>query len=171
MAPGSQRKRLLDGRKQFSVMLDYEFGVGTSRALPKSGLRFVYSRRSDRMKQVFHEEQLLATIRPNGAIAPTFYGATVLIQSKAYGQNSVVVDEDAVEFVKEGRSVFCKFVERVGRHVLTGGEVVVLDPSGKVIAVGSARMHGDYMRQFKHGVAVKTRDSAGVRGPLAPQRL
>jgi len=151
--------RLLDGRKQFSVMLDYEFGIGTSRALPKSDLEFVYSKRSDRLKQVIHGGKLFATIRPNGVIAPTYYGATVLIKSKAYAQNSVVVDQAAVEFVSEGRSVFCKFVKSVGRHVLPSGEVAVLDPKGRVIAVGSARLHGDYMRQFRHGVAVKTRGS------------
>lgn len=157
--------RLLDGRKQFSTMLDYEFGVGTSRALPKSDLEFVYSKRSDRLKQVIHDGKLFATIRPNGVIAPTYYGATVLIKSKAYAQNSVVVDQAAVEFVSEGRSVFCKFVKSVGRNVLPSGEVAVLDPKGRVIAVGSAKVHGDFMRQFKHGVAVKTRDSAkGARG-------
>jgi conserved protein with predicted RNA binding PUA domain len=152
--------RLLDGRKQFSIMLDYEFGVGTSRALPKSDLEFVYSKRSDRLKQVVHDGKLFATIRPSGVIAPTYYGATVLIKSRAYAQNSVVVDQAAVEFVSEGRSVFCKFVKGVGKHVLPSGEVAVLDPKGRVIAVGSARLHGDYMRQFKHGVAVKTRGSA-----------
>ena len=157
--------RLLDGRKQFSVMLDYEFGVGTSRALPKTGLRFVYSKKSDRLKQVFHGDKLFATIRPNGTISPTYFGATVLIESKAYAQNSVVVEQAAVEFVSEGRSVFCKFVARVGKHVLPSGEVAVLDPAGKVIAVGSAKVHGDFMRQFKHGVAVKTRDGAkGAQG-------
>jgi conserved protein with predicted RNA binding PUA domain len=161
----SAAMRLLDGRKQFSVMLDYEFGVGTSRALPKTDLRFVYSKKSDRLKQVFHGGRLLATIRPNGTISPTYYGATVLIKSKAYAQNSVVVEEEAVEFVSEGRSVFCKFVARVGKHVLPSGEVAVLDPAGRVIAVGSARVHGDFMREFKHGVAVKTRGSAkGARG-------
>jgi predicted RNA-binding protein (TIGR00451 family) len=151
--------RLLDGRKQFSIMLDYEFGPGTSRALPKTGLAFVYSKRSDRLKQVVHDDRLLATIRPNGVICPTYYGATVLIKSKAYAKNSVTVDQAAVEFVSEGKSVFCKFVRSVGTHVLPGGEVAVLDPAGKVIAVGSARVHGDFMRQFKHGVAVKTRSS------------
>jgi len=155
--------RLLEGRKQFSTMLDYEFGVGTSRALPKTGLRFVYSKKSDRLKQVFHGDKLFATIRPNGTISPTYYGATLLIKSKAYAQNSVVVEQDAVEFVSEGRSVFCKFVAHVGKHVLPSGEVAVLDPAGRVIAVGSAKVHGDFMRQFKHGVAVKTRDSA--KGP------
>jgi conserved protein with predicted RNA binding PUA domain len=151
--------RLLDGRKQFSTMLDYEFGVGTSRALPKTGLKFLYSKRSDRLKQVVHDEKLFATIRPNGTISPTYYGATLLIKSKAYAENSVVVEQAAVEFVSEGRSVFCKFVKGVGKHVLPSGEVAVLDPAGKVIAVGSAKIHGDYMRQFKHGVAVKTRGS------------
>jgi uncharacterized protein with predicted RNA binding PUA domain len=154
--------RLLDGRRQFSIILDYEFGVGTSRALPKTGLRFVYSKRSDRMKQVIHEERLFATIRPNGVICPTHYGAIVLMKSKAYAQNSVVVDQEAVESVSEGKSVFCKFVKAVGRHVLPAGEVAVLDPAGNVIAVGSARVHGDYMRGFKAGVAVKVRGS--VRG-------
>ena len=152
--------RLLDGRKQFSVMLDYEFGVGTSRALPKTGLRFVYSKKSDRLKQVFHDDRLFATIRPNGVISPTYYGATVLIKSKAYAENSVVVEQGAVEFMSEERSVFCKFVTRVGKHVLPSGEVAVLDPVGRVIAVGSAKVHGDFMRQFKHGVAVKTRGAA-----------
>jgi predicted RNA-binding protein (TIGR00451 family) len=154
------RVRLLDGRKQFSVMLDYEFGVGTSRALPKTGLKFVYSKRSDRLKQVIHDDKLFATIRPSGVICPTFYGATVLMKSRAYAENSVVVDKAAVEFVREGKSVFCKFVKSVGKHVLPAGEVAVLDPAGNVIAVGSARIHGDFMRLFKAGVAVKVR---GVR--------
>ncbi|HUH99460.1 MAG TPA: PUA domain-containing protein [Nitrososphaerales archaeon] len=144
-------------------MLDYEFGPGTSKALPKSGLTFVYSKRSDRLKQVFHDEKLFVTIRPSGIIAPTYYGATVLIRSRAYAQNSVTVDRVAVPFVSEGKSVFCKFVRAVGKHVLPYGEVAVLDPEGGVIAVGSAKMHGDFMRQFNHGVAVKTR--AAVSGP------
>jgi conserved protein with predicted RNA binding PUA domain len=153
--------RLLDGRKQFATMLDYEFGPGTSRALPKSGLQFIYSKRSGRMKQVLHDGQLLATIRPNGAIAPTVYGAGLLMKSKAYAQNTVVVEADAVRFVSEGRSVFCKFVKSVGKNVLPGGEVAVLDPAGNVIAVGSARLHGDFIRQFKAGVAVKVRGALG----------
>ena len=157
--------RLLEGTKQFSVMLDYEFGVGTSSALPKTGLRFVYSKRSDRMKQVFHDEKLFATIRPNGAIAPTFYGASLLMRSKAYAENTVTVDREAVEFVSEGRSVFCKFVKRTGSNVLPYGEVAVLDPEGRLIAVGAAKLHGDHMREFKHGVAVKVRGTSAREAP------
>ena len=138
-------------------MLDYEFGPGTSRALPKAGLEFVYSKRSDRMKQVVHDGKLLATIRPNGVIAPTYYGASLLMRSKAYARNSVVVEAAAVPFVSQGKSVFCKFVKSAGKGVLAYGEVAVLDPKGNLIAVGSARMRGEFMKQFKAGVAVKVR--------------
>ncbi|MDA4117609.1 MAG: queuine tRNA-ribosyltransferase [Thaumarchaeota archaeon] len=140
-------------------MLDYEFGAGSSRALPKTGLEFVYSRKSERLKQVIHGEQLFAIVRPNGVICPTMYGASVLMKSRTFAENSVVVDQDAVKFVREGRSVFCKFVRDVGKHVLPSGEVVVLDPAGGLIAVGSAKVHGDHIRGFKAGVAVKVRSA------------
>jgi uncharacterized protein with predicted RNA binding PUA domain len=138
-------------------MLDYEFGRGTASALPKDGLKFTYSRRSGRMKQVTHRGRLFATIRPNGAIAPTLYGASVLAKSKRYLSNAVVVRDEAVSFVKEGKSVFCKFVESAGKHVLPRGEVVVLDRTGEVIGVGKAKLRGDFMLSFNSGVAVKIR--------------
>ncbi len=140
-------------------MLDYEFGRGTSRALPRTGLRFSYSRRSNRLQQVFHQEKLFATIRPNGAVAPSVYGATTLMASRAFAENSVTVEDEAVPFVRQGKSVFCKFVKRLGRHVLPAGEVVVLDTRGSVIAVGSSKLPGVYITQFKAGVAVKVRSA------------
>jgi 7-cyano-7-deazaguanine tRNA-ribosyltransferase len=138
-------------------MLDYEFGKGTSRALPGDGLEFFYSRKSDRLKQVDHGGKLFAVIRPNGAIALTLYSSSVLVSSAAFRKNCVTVSEEAVEFVRRGKSVFCKFVTKVGSHVLPGGEVVVLDPRGSPIGVGRAKIAGVYMREFKAGVAVKVR--------------
>jgi uncharacterized protein with predicted RNA binding PUA domain len=149
--------RLFDSRRQFELMLDYEFGSGVARALPKEGLKFGYSRRSGRMKQVVHEGRLFATIRPNGAIAPTLYGASLLAKSRRYLQNSIVVRDEATSFIKEGKSVFCKFVLSAGKHVLPGGEVAILDGSGHVIGVGKAKVRGEFMSSFNAGVAVKVR--------------
>ncbi len=151
--------KLFDPWRQVAIILDYEFGKGTSKALPKRGLRLHYSKKSERVKQIAHAGRLFATMKPNGAVALTIYGATTLARSKAFLANAVVVKEEAVEFVKEGRSVFCKFVESVGSHVLPGGEVVLLDRSGRVIGVGRAKIHGKYMSQFDTGVAVKVRGS------------
>ena len=45
-----------------SIMVDYLFGRGVAKALPKEGLSFVYSRRSGRVKLVYHGDGLLATV-------------------------------------------------------------------------------------------------------------
>ena len=140
-------------------MLDYEFGRGTSSALPREGLAYLHSRRSNRLKAVTHGEKVFAVIRPNGAIALSLHGAMTLAASRAFMQNSVTVTKDAEAFVREGKSVFCKFVARVGRHVPPGGEVVVLDEQGRPIAVGRAKLPGSHMREFKAGVAVKVRSA------------
>ena len=151
--------RLLDGRKKFAIMLDYQFGRGASRALPRDGLRFYYSRRSARLKQVTHRGKLFATIRPNGAIALSLYSASLLIASKAFLRNSVTVRDETADFVREGKSVFCKFVVRAGKHVLSGAEVVVLDERGTPLGVGRAKVPGPYMGEFNAGVAVKVRSA------------
>jgi conserved protein with predicted RNA binding PUA domain len=151
--------RLLDGRKKFAIMLDYQFGRGSSSALPRDGLKFYYSRRSDRLKQITHDGDLFATIRPNGAIALSLYSASVLIASKSFQRNSVTVKDEAVPFVREGKSVFCKFVLRAGGHVLSGGEVVLLDARGNPLGVGRAKIPGAYMGEFNAGVAVKVRSA------------
>ena len=87
----------------------------------------------------------------------TLYGATVLANGKGYLENSVVVRDEATSFIKQGKSVFCKFVVSVGKHVLPGGEVAILDRSGKVIGVGRAKVRGEFMLTFNAGVAIKVR--------------
>jgi predicted RNA-binding protein (TIGR00451 family) len=138
-------------------MLDYLFGKGVSRALPKEKLRLVYSRKSGRVKLVFHDGKLIATVKPNGAMALSIYGAELLSKAPSFRHNYVVVSDEAAGFVRGGKSVFCKFVESTGRNVLPKGEVVVVDRRGKVFGVGMAVMKGEYMREFKSGVAVKVR--------------
>jgi predicted RNA-binding protein (TIGR00451 family) len=149
--------KVFDKWRQLAIILDYEFGKGVSNALPKRGLRFIFSRRSKRIKQILHNGKLFATIRPNGAIALTIYGASILTKNKSFLENVVVVDDEAAEFVARGMSVFCKFVRSVGRNVLAGGEVVLLDSRRRVIGVGRAKMNGQFMREFNAGVAVKVR--------------
>jgi predicted RNA-binding protein (TIGR00451 family) len=151
--------RLVDERRKFAIMLDYQFGKGASKALPRRDLKFFYSRRSDRLKQVDHDGKLFAVIRPNGAVALSVYSASILASSKVFMRNSVAIRDETVQFVRMGKSVFCKFVVRVGDHVLPGSEVVVTDESGAPVAVGRAKLPGVFMREFKAGVAVKVRSA------------
>jgi predicted RNA-binding protein (TIGR00451 family) len=141
-------------------MIDYLYGRGVSKALPRDGMRLVLSKRSGRVKLVFHETKLFATVKPNGAMALTPYGAEVLSASPAFMNSCVTVADEAAPFVRGGKSVFCKFVTRAGKNVLPRGEVAVLDSRGKVLGVGTAVLNGKFIKQFKSGVAVKVR--AGI---------
>jgi len=153
--------QVFDEKRLLSLMFDYVFGKGVSRALPRSGLKPVYSRKSGRVKQVLHEGRLFATVKTSGAIALSVYGATHMVRSRTFLRNCVVVKDDAVEFVKQGKSVFCKFVESAGRDVLPRSEVTVLDRGGRVIGVGRAVIAGRFMQMFYSGVAVKVRQGSG----------
>jgi conserved protein with predicted RNA binding PUA domain len=138
-------------------MVDYLFGRGVSRALPRSGLRVSYSRRSGRPKLIFHGPRLFATIKPNGSMALSMYAATVLSKAPRFRENWVEVSDEAAQFVAGGKSVFCKFVRSAGKNIHPKGEVVIVNGKGEVLGVGTAVLNGLHMGLFKSGVAVKVR--------------
>ncbi|HUI86200.1 MAG TPA: PUA domain-containing protein [Nitrososphaerales archaeon] len=144
--------------RRLAIMVDYLYGRGVSRALPKDGIRLVYSRRSGRVKLAYVGEKLFATVKPNGSMALSLHGASILVHSRRFLDNCVVVKDDAVEFVRGGKSVFCKFVAKAGANIHPKSEVVVLDRRGRVLGVGLAVMGGRFMTQFKTGVAAKVRE-------------
>ena len=141
--------------------MDYLFGKGVCGVLPKKGFLVQYSRRSGRVKLVFHDGELFATVKPNGAMALSVLGATILSRSPKFKQNCVQVSDDAASFVKGGKSVFCKFVSWAGKNVFPRSEVAVIDRKGVVLWVGMAVLNGEHMGQFKTGVAVKVRTGLG----------
>ena len=149
-----------DESRQLSLMVDYVFGRGVSRALPKKGFRLYHSRRSGRVKSVFLDGRLFATIKPNGALALSVEGAQVLSRSPKFRENCVQISDDVVDFVRGGKSVFCKFVRRAGSNIFPKSEVAIIDGRGSVVGVGMAVLNGTVMSQFKSGVAVKVR--AGI---------
>ena len=149
---------LPDERRRLSIMVDYLFGRNVSLAIPKEGMRLIYSRRSGRVKLVYHNDKLFATVRPNGSMALSVYAATLLSKSRPFFRNCVTVNDDAVPFVKGGKSVFCKFVTKAGSRVRPKSDVAVLDTSGRVIGVGTSILAGQFIQQFKSGAAVKVRE-------------
>jgi len=147
--------------RRISVMVDYLFGRGVSRALPRSGFQLTYSRRSGRVKLIHQGGRLFATVKPNGAMALSLDGAALLSKSPRFKENCVQVNDDVVQFVKGGRSVFNKFVVRAGKNVYPRSEVAIVDGKGRVVGVGMAVLNGAHMTQFKTGVAVKVRAGLG----------
>jgi uncharacterized protein with predicted RNA binding PUA domain len=137
--------------------IDALFGTGVSKYLPKD-IEITFSRKTGRIREVYHNKKLLCTLRIDGGLAITPFFAQILLKSKKFRQNCIEIDKDSKPFVQDGRSVFCKHVTWAGKKILIDADVPVLY-DGQVIAVGRAVVNAEMMMSLKRGVAVKVRNS------------
>ena len=147
----------MDNRLKLQYTIDALFGKGVSKSLPKK-LEFVLSKKNQRIRNVFHDKQLLCTLRIDGGLAITPYFAQILLKSKKFKENCLEVDADSKPFVEEGKSVFCSHVLWCGKNVKIASDTPVLFKN-KVIAVGKAVLSAEMISSMNRGVAVKVRDS------------
>jgi len=68
--------------------IDALFGVGISRHLPKQ-IEFFFSKRTGRIREVYHNQKLLCTLRIDGGLAITPYFAQILMKSKKFKENCI----------------------------------------------------------------------------------
>ena len=141
--------------------LDALFGDGVSKYLPKD-IEITFSRKTGRIRTVSHQGKNLCTLRIDGGLAISTHFAQILLKSKSFKENCIVINSDAAPFVMEGRSVFCKHVIKCGKNVKISGDTPVLFKN-KVIAVGRAVLSNEMISDFNRGVAVKVRDSLKSR--------
>jgi uncharacterized protein with predicted RNA binding PUA domain len=137
--------------------IDALFGIGVSKHLPKD-IEITFSKKTGRIREVYHNKKLLCTLRIDGGLAITSYFAQILLKGKKFHQNCIEVDADSKPFVQEGKSVFCKHVSWTGKNIRIGADVPVLFQNS-VIAVGRAVVNSEMMMTLKRGVAVKIRNS------------
>lgn len=151
----------IDAREKVCRHIDTLFGADVSEALPQD-VQFEFSRRTGRIKNFSINGRLAGTLRTDGGIALTIAGAQYFLdKSKHFRENCVIPVQDAVPFVSEGRSLFCRHVEWCGSGVRTSSDVAIIH-NNMVIAVGVAILPFVLMKQYSRGVAVKVRQ--GIKG-------
>ena len=137
--------------------IDALFGQGVSKHLPKN-IEISFSKRTGRIREVYHNQKLLCTLRIDGGLAITPFFAQILMKSKKFKENCLEVDQESKPFVEDGRSVFCGHIVWCGKSIRIQSEVPILYKN-KVIAVGKAILSSKMMKTQTRGVAVKVRDS------------
>ena len=70
----------------------------------------------------------------------------------------VTIDDDAVPFVKEGKSVFSKFVTSVDNGLRPYDECIVVSKKDEFLAIGQCLLSPVEMNTFQFGQAVKIRE-------------
>ena len=151
----------IDPREKVCRHIDALFGTGVSDALPED-MGYEFSRRTGRIKNFGIGDRLAGTFRTDGGIALTIAGAQYFFDnSKQFRENCITPVQEAVPFVSEGRSLFCRHIDWCGSNIKVGSDVAVID-STNVIAVGVAILPTALMKQYERGVAVKIRE--GIKG-------
>ena len=161
----------IDAREKVCRHVDAIFGAGVSHALPAADdMQFNFSKRTGRIKNFSIGGRLAVTLRTDGGLALTAAGAQYLLEnSKQFRENCVEPIREALPFVSEGRSLFCKHVKWCGSNIKVGSDVAIIDSnsgdSSRVIAVGIAMLPSKLMKEYRRGVAVKVRQ--GIKGRTA----
>lgn len=137
---------------------DYQFGKGIGARLFPDDVQIDYSKNTGKIRYVYLDDKLLATLRPTtGMFVLTIDGAKRIITHVNPLRMWVKLEDFAESFVAEGRSVFAKHVIDVDPEIQANEEVVVISQKNEVLAVGRAVLSGPEMLAFNKGVAVNVR--------------
>jgi uncharacterized protein with predicted RNA binding PUA domain len=132
-------------------IIAYLYGRPVAEKLRRRQIDVEYNK-AGRVRRVYVDGKLAFVLRNNdGYLLPTLYGATFL-------ERRLVVDPEAVGYVKEGRNVPAKYIVHAPQEARPYGEVAVIDPHGSVIAVGRL-MYSARELTLKRGYAVRVRES------------
>jgi uncharacterized protein with predicted RNA binding PUA domain len=152
----------LDWRDKVYSHVDAIFGPEVSRAL-EGDLQFEFSKRTGRIKNFSIRNELVATFRTDGGLALTVFGAKQLLRSEKFRENCIIPTPEAIPFVSEGRSLFCKHVEWCGSNIRVGSDVAIINKEDIVLATGKALFQYNIMKKYCKGVAVKVREGIKSR--------
>jgi len=155
------RPTLAELRKLVGVA-NYQFGGAVGDVLFNNRVRIECSRRTGRIRHIYRDGHLIATLRPtDGYLALTPNGARILLSKNKNQGNLVVVQTDVSDVVRAGGDVFAKHVVRSDSSIRPAEEVIVTDERKALVGVGSAVLSGHEMMHFRRGVAVKLRRGVG----------
>jgi len=138
--------------RQVRSLLEWQYGAEVAGSLPDR-LVGERSRRTGRLRTILREGEPLFVVGTDGVPRPTFRGAGMVRDAAPVGRQRVVVAEDAVEFVREGRSLFSRFVASSDPALVPGASALLVDRYDMLLAVGRLLLAPHEMGRLRRGVA------------------
>jgi 7-cyano-7-deazaguanine tRNA-ribosyltransferase len=146
--------------RRISAVADMQFGRGASEALLNGEITIIKSKRTGKIRNIICDGSHVFSMRAeDGLFTLKMDGGHRLHMGLKYPLLRVVVTDDAVPFVKEGKSVFAKFVKDCDPDLRPFDECLIVNENDTLLAIGRTLLNRDEMLAFHHGMAVKTRES------------
>lgn len=137
---------------------NYQFGNYVGEKLFPDNIEIIRSPRTGRIRYINLNGDRLATLRPtDGLLSLSLTAATIMTEAVPFAKCYVTVQNAVSKFVEVGGDVFAVHVVAVDAEVRAKDEVIILDESGHVLAVGRASLSSEEIKAFKTGVAIKVR--------------
>ena len=144
--------------QKIRAVADFQFGKGTGTKLFPDNVTIDYSKNTGKIRYVYLNDELLATLRPTiGMFVLTIAGAKRIVAQVTPLRLWVKLEDYAEPFVAQGRSTFAKHVIDADPEIRPNEEVIVISQKGEVLAVGRAVLSGPEMMALNKGIAVKVR--------------
>ena len=160
LSESKDKKREDVDLRRISAVADMQFGKGASKALLNGNVEIVKSKNTDKIRNVHADGRHILSMRAeDGMFTLKIDGAQLLQRFFKYPKLRVIVKEDAVPFIKEGKSVFAKFVVDCDPNLRPFDECLIVDEKDNLLAVGRILLNRDEMLSFEYGMAVKTREA------------
>lgn len=144
---------------RISAVCDMQFGKGSGNILLKGDIKLVKSKKTDKIRNICcNGEHILSMRAEDGLFTLKSAGAKILHKNFKKPNLRVVIKKDAIPFVKEGKSVFAKFVKDCDANLRPYDECLIVDEKDNLVAIGRCILNKDEMLSFNFGVSVKTRE-------------
>lgn len=148
------------GFRKIKGIADYQFGPPITDVLfaNEEDIRIERSKNTNRIRYVFINDILLLTLRPNnGFFTLSLFSAQIILDHIPPPRLRVKVLTEISEFIKKGRSVFCKHVVDIDENLRPMDEVIVVNEEDELLGIGRLKIPVAYVKSFKHGIAIDIR--------------
>lgn len=141
------------------AVADYQFGEGAADALFSGKVELVKSKNTDRIRNIVVDGEHILSLRAEDGFYSMKPGAARrLMKAFPSPRLRVVVKDDAIPFVREGKNTFCGFITDADPELRPMDEVMLVDQNDRLLAIGRAVLVPEEMVTMAKGIAVKVRE-------------
>lgn len=156
---GGEKRTLDMDILRVKAVCDMQFGKGAGNVLTDGYMELVKSKKTEKIRNVIvNGKHVLSMRASDGMFTLKVHGARILHSNFPPPKLRVVVEDDSVEFNREGKNVFSKFVVDCDEEIRPMDEVLITNKHDELIAFGRTLLNREEMLSYKTGVAVKVRE-------------
>jgi 7-cyano-7-deazaguanine tRNA-ribosyltransferase len=136
-----------------------QFGKNTPDVLFHGTIELVKSKKTEKIRNVYCNQKHIVSMRAeDGMFTLKLAGGIRLHKKYPSPRFRIIVHDDAVSFIKDGKSVFNKFVLDGDILLRAYDECIIVDKNDQFLGVGRCLLHVSEMKSFSYGQAVKVRE-------------